>query len=436
MAVRGYNRCIKNHSYSLMPIIACGINHKTAPVALREQIVFSPEKIALYLNDLVTQENIREAVLLSTCNRSELYCVTDDVDKVTDWFCRQHPLPRAELIPLMYFYHDQAAIEHIMNVACGLDSLVLGESEILRQMKDVFSESCAAGAVDTLFNRLFQEVFAVAKEVRANTAIGACPVSVSSAAVKFVKNIYPAQLNQATVLLIGAGITVDLVARYLASHQPKRVLIANRSLKSAAALADKYQYEAVCLTELPQVLLEADIVISATGSATPIVTKQLLAAVKKAQFIIDIAVPRDVEPTAAELQNIHLYSIDDLKAIIQQNLRGREHAAEKAHEMIKQKSQYFMTWLNSLEMVATTIRAYRRQVENLCHAELAKAVRQLNRGDGPEQVLISFAHTLTNKLLHTPSVQLRQAGHAGRLEILQLAQELFAISEPKSGLVN
>lgn len=411
-----------------MPIIACGINHKTATVALREQVIFPPEKIGLYLNDLVTQENIREAVLLSTCNRSELYCVADDVEKVTDWFCRQHQLTQAEILPLMYFHCDQAAIEHIMNVACGLDSMVLGESEILRQLKDAFSESCAASTVGTLFNRLFQEVFAVAKEVRNNTAIGACPVSVSSAAVSFIKEIYPAHFNQATVLLIGAGVTADLVMRYLKAHSPQRVLLVNRSRQNAAVFAEKYQCEVICWTRLPEALLEADIVISATGSPMPIITKSMLAACYKPLFIMDIAVPRDVEPTVAELNHIHLHSIDDLKAIIQKNLRGREHAANKAREMVKQKSQDFVIWLNSLEMVATTIRAYRRQVEDLCRIELSKAKKQLSLGDDPTQVLDNFSHALANKLLHTPTVQLRQAGYEGRLEILQLAQELFAIS--------
>ncbi|MCD6039408.1 MAG: hemA [Gammaproteobacteria bacterium] len=418
-----------------MPIIVCGINHKTAPVALREQITFPPEKIALYLNDLLTQEDIHEAVLLSTCNRSELYCVAEDVERVTEWFCRQHPLTPMEILPLMYLYRDQAAIEHIMNVACGLDSMVLGESEVLRQMKDAFSESCAASTVGTLFNRLFQEVFAVTKEIRTTTAIGACPVSVSSAAVNFIKEIYPGQFNQATVLVMGAGVTADLVMRYLKSSLPHRILIANRSAQNAAILAKKYQCDYICLTKLAEALIEADIVISATGSPAPVILKSMLVSRKKSLFIIDIAVPRDVEPAVSELDFIHLYSIDDLKTIIQQNVRGREHAAEKAREIIKQKSHDFMMWLNSLDKVATTIRAYRNQVEDLCRIELSKAEKQLRRGDNPAEVLASFSHALTNKLLHTPTVQLRQAGHEGRLEILKLAQELFAISGPESELI-
>ena len=342
---------------------------------------------------------------------------------------QQHPLSCTDILPLVYAHCDQAAIEHIMNVACGLDSMVLGESEILRQMKDAFAESCAASAVGTLFNKLFQEVFAVSKEIRTSTAIGACPVSVSSAAVNFIKDSYPSSLKEATVLLIGAGGTIDLVMRYLKLHSPKRIVIANRSTQKAALLAEQYSCEIISLAELAGALADADIVISATGSPLPIITSSLLKARKKALFIVDIAVPRDVDPLVAELDFVRLYSIDDLKNIIQSNLRGREHAADKAREMIKQKSQDFMTWLVSLETVATTIRAYRHQVEELCRIELAKALKQLNRGDDPADVLASFSHALTNKLLHTPTVQLRQAGHEGRLELLQLAQELFAISD-------
>ncbi len=408
-----------------MPIIACGINHKTAPIELREKVVFSQEKLALYLQDLLANENIREAVLLSTCNRSELYCDSDDVHKITEWFCRHHQLTAAELLPAMYFYHDEEAVEHIMQVACGLDSMVLGESQILGQMKDAFSESCAAGTVGTLFNRLFQQVFAVAKEVRSNTAIGACPVSVSSAAVSFVKQHFSQSLTDANVVLIGAGVTIDLVIRHLESCQPRELTVVNRSIENTR----KYAAKQASMAQLPKVLAHADVVISATGSTLPVVTKAMLENCNRPIFIVDIAVPRDVETAVAELANVQLFSIDDLKSIIQQNMRGREHAAEKAREVIKQRTQDFMTWLRSLDLVATTIRAYRKQIEDLCDAELSKSLRQLQRGDDPVQVLTVFAHALTQKLLHTPTVQLRQAGFEGRIEILQLAQQLFAIPE-------
>jgi glutamyl-tRNA reductase len=412
-----------------MPIIACGINHKTAPVELREKIVFSQERLGLYLQDLSLNENIREAVLLSTCNRSELYCDTDDIDKITDWFCRHHQLTPDELKPVMYFYRHQEAVEHIMQVACGLDSMVLGESQILGQMKEAFSESCAAGTVDTLFNRLFQQVFAIAKEVRTNTAIGACPVSVSSATVSFIREYFSENLSTSNIVLIGAGITMDLVLRHLQPQSPKQITIVNRSVENAEELAKKYRVDSAPVIELSKKLATADIVISATGSTLPIVTKAMLGVRTKPLFIVDIAVPRDVEASVVEVESVSLYSIDDLKSIIQKNMRGREHAAEKAREVIRQRAGDFMVWLHSLDRVATTIRAYRKQIEDLCDGELSKSLRQLQRGDDPHQVLTFFARALTQKLLHTPTVQLRQAGFEGRMEVLQLAQQLFAITE-------
>ncbi|EKD54273.1 MAG: hypothetical protein ACD_60C00100G0010 [uncultured bacterium] len=417
-----------------MPIIACGINHKTAPIELREKVTFSEEKLPLYLQDLLTNENIQEAVLLSTCNRSELYCNADDINKIVDWFCRHHALSRAELMPAMYFYQDERAVLHIMEVACGLDSMVLGESQILGQMKEAFSESCAAGVIGTLFNRLFQQVFSVAKDVRTHTAIGACPVSVSSAAVNFIKEKKQQSLKEMTVLLIGAGATVDLVLRHLQTHFPKRILIVNRSSDHAKALAKKYSAEYMQFSELSSALQIADVVISAAGSTAPLVTESMLCSRQKSILIVDIAVPRNIETSVAKLEHVELYSIDDLKTIIQKNLRGREHAAEKAREVIEQRTHDFIAWLRSLDVVATTIRAYRKQIEDLCDAELLKSLRQLQRGDEPKEVLTLFARALSQKLLHTPTVQLRQAGFEGRLEVLQLAQQLFAIPELESEL--
>jgi glutamyl-tRNA reductase len=422
-----------------MPIIVCGLNHKTAPIALREQVVFPLEKLPLYLADLLAHANIREAVILSTCNRSELYCDADDAGLLIEWFCRQHQLSSNQLEPALYVYRDEQAVEHIMRVACGLDSMVLGESQILGQIKEAFSESCAAGAVGPLFNRLFQQVFAVAKEIRANTTIGACPVSVASAAVGLAKQVSP-DLNAATVLVIGGGDTVNLVLRHLRGNNMSRLIVVNRNSETAEALAKVYDAEVLPFTKLDKALTLADVVISATGSTLPIVSKIMMQTVvtarrEKPLAIIDIAVPRDVEASVAELAAVNLYSIDDLKTIIQNNLRGREHAAEKAREVIQKKSSEFIIWIASLDEMATTIRAYRKQIEDICLAEMAKATRQLNRGDDPVQVMTSFAHAFTNKLLHTPSVQLRQAGFEGRVDLLQLAQQLFAIPKIESELL-
>jgi glutamyl-tRNA reductase len=315
--------------------------------------------------------------------------------------------------------------------------MVLGEAQILGQLKDAFSESCAAGAVGTLFNRLFQQVFAVAKEVRTNTSIGACPVSVASTAVNLARQVFP-DFKNAAVLVAGAGATVDLVLRHLQAHGVTKLFIANRNLKNAALLAQKYPAKIFPFTRLSSALLHADIVITATGSTLPIMSRALIETVQAARaertlHIIDLAVPRDVEAEVATLSGVALYCIDDLKEMIQNNMRGREHAADKAREVIADKAAAFIAWIKSFDVVATTIRVYRKQIEDICLAEMAKAVQQLQRGDDAAQVLAAFAHGFTNKLLHSPSVQLRQAGFEGRFDILELAQQLFAIPHTEAG---
>jgi glutamyl-tRNA reductase len=412
-----------------MPIFACGINHKTAPIALREKIVFPAEKLALYLQDLLAHEEVKEVVLISTCNRSEMYCLADDDSHLFEWISRQFHISAEELRPVWYCYQDQDAVEYMMRVACGLESMVLGESQILGQMKEAFSESCAAGSIGPQFNRLFQHIFSVGKEIRTNTAIGACPVSIASAALSLAKQVSSKSIAESTVLLIGAGDTIQLVLRHLQTQLPKKLIIANRNFDNAIALAEKFSAESITFSGLPKALAEADVVISATSSPTPIVTQSMIHGSQQPLIIIDIAVPRDVDIAVADLPGVHLYSVDDLRNIIQHNLQGREHAAEKAQQVIKKRSSEFVAWLHSLDQVVTTIRAYRNQVENLCSTELGKASRQLQQGEDPMQVLANFAHALTNKLLHHPSVQLRQAGAEGRLELLELARELFAIPE-------
>lgn len=419
-----------------MPIIVCGLNHKTAPVELREQLFFSPEKLPLYLQDLLSQENIREAVLLSTCNRSELYCEANDTTQLVNWFCRQYSLPREQIESVLYCYQDQAAVVHLMQVACGLDSMVLGEPQILGQMKAAFSESCVAGVVGTLFHRLFQQVFNMAKEVRTTTAIGACPVSVASSAVALAKQCFSEGLKEKQVLVVGAGDTAQLILSHLQAHPTQKLSIVNRSLTNAVALAKQYAATAQTFAELLPLLQTVDVIFTATGGTQPVIQQQMLAGLQrhKPLYIIDMAVPRAVEASVADLPNVHLYSIDHLKAIIEQNRQGREHAAEKAHEMIAKQSHEFMTWFHSIEKVTNTIRVYRKQIEELCRIELGKAQKKLQRGDDAWQVLTGFSQSLTQKLLHTPSVQLRQAGFEGRFELLQWAQELFAISESEVDL--
>jgi len=411
-----------------MSIIVCGINHKTASIVLREKVFFAPDKLSLYLQDLLTSGTAREAVLLSTCNRSELYCEAEEASAIKKWFC--HPwLELSELKEALYIYEGQKAVEHMMQVACGLDSMVLGEPEVLGQVKTAFSESCTVGAIGSVFHRLFQQIFALAKEIRSTTTIGACPVSVASTTITLAKRLLPS-FAESKVLLLGAGDTIELILRYLQNSPVKKTWIVNRHKEKAEQLSQIYSGETGDFSQLVSILSQADVVITATGSIEPIVTADLLKEAlkfrKKPLFIFDIAVPRDVEADAAHLSNVKLYCIDDLKSIIQENQSHRQHAAEKAYEVIKKRSEDFIIHLASQDQVSDTIRAYREQIEAICEAELEKALRQLSHQEA-EAVLRQFAYTVTNKLLHIPSVQLRQAGSEGRLDILRLAKQLFAI---------
>ncbi len=421
-----------------MSIIVIGINYKTASIVVREKAYFSLDKIPLYLQDVLNRGALQEAVLISTCNRSELYAEVENANNIPsiyDWFCMQTQLLCGEDISsAIYLYRDEKAIAHIMQVACGLDSMILGEPQILGQLKAAYTESCAAAAVGTVLHRLFQQVFAVAKEVRTTTAIGACPVSVASAAVHFAKQ-HISDLTKTNIVLIGAGDTSKLLAQYLKTHSVHSITIVNRHEEKACLLAAEIHAQVETFEQLPQALSKADLVFSATGSVTPIIDKTMMNNVvaqrekKSPLLLIDIAVPRDIDANVAELTNIKLYCIDDLKNTIEKNRQGREHAANKAREMIYKKSHSLMEELKSIDKITHTIRAYRRQMENICHHELIKAKQQLRLGNDPTDVLDAFAYAFMKKLLHAPSVGLRQAGVEGRLDVLKLAKQLFAIPD-------
>jgi len=417
-----------------MSIFVIGFNFKTASIELREKVYFATDKLPLYLQDLLSSRLVHEAVLLSTCNRSELYCETDDMHAAYDWFCEQTSLPETKLKEAIYIYQDEAAIAHIMRVAAGLDSMVLGEPQILGQVKEAFSESCSAGAVGALFHRLFQQIFSIAKEIRTSTAIGACPVSVASAAAHFVRQQVK-DFAETNVAIIGAGATAELLLRYLSPYVHTPIELVNRNHDKAALIAKDYRVNVHPLMALRHILAKADVVFSATSSAIPVVNQMLMQEVMiqrqgRPIVLMDIAVPRDMEPSIADIPGALLYCVDDLKRIIEMNRKGREHAAEKAADMIRLKSAEFFAELQSIDKVAHTIRAYRGQIEGLCRAELSKAKQLLYQGADSTYVLESFAHAFTNKLMHAPSVQLRQAGVEGRFELLRFAKQLFSLPDP------
>ncbi|MCG6970482.1 MAG: glutamyl-tRNA reductase [Gammaproteobacteria bacterium] len=413
-----------------MSILAFGINHKTAPVDIREKVAFQPAQVIDALRDLTSRPHVKEAAIVSTCNRTELYCGLDrqNHEIITQWLSRYHNLSVDDLMPYIYAHPDQLAVRHALRVASGLDSLVLGEPQILGQMKDAYSTASSAGTLGNLLDRLFQHTFSVAKQVRTDTAIGASPVSVAFAAVSLARQIFTSFEDQ-TALLIGAGETIELTARHLHEIGIGRMIIANRTLERARSLAEEFNAYAISLPEIPSHLAEADIVISSTASPLPILGKGSVESALKIRkhrpiLMVDIAVPRDIESEVGNLSDVYLYTVDDLQEIIQEGLRSRQEAAEQAEEIIDTQVSHFMNWIRSLGAV-DTIRAVRENAEVKRDVELELALKQIAAGKDPEIVLKQFAHRLTNKLLHVPSTQLKQAGYDGRAELLKAARDLF-----------
>lgn len=416
-----------------MAIFAFGINHKTAPVDIREQIAFVPEKLPLALNDILSQSSASEAAIVSTCNRTELYCELNawENQDLIHWFENYHQLDHNTLSPYIYTYAEDDAVQHLLRVASGLDSMVLGEPQILGQIKDAYTTASRAGTIGRQLNRLFQHTFSVAKTVRTDTAIGSSPVSVAFAAVSLAKRIFT-QLADHTALLIGAGDTIELVARHLHEQQVKRMIVANRTVERANILAKQFNAEPIALSDMPSQLAHADIIISSTASPLPILGKGAVESALKARkhrpiFMVDIAVPRDIEPEVGELRDIYLYTVDDLQDVIEEGHQSRKAAAEQAEEIIVHETQHFIGWLRSLDAV-DTIRSYRNKAEQLRDETLEQAQRQLAAGKDPQQVLQEMARTLTNKLTHDASVQLNRAAYDGKNELLDFAQKLFNLN--------
>ncbi|MFZ1830896.1 MAG: glutamyl-tRNA reductase [Candidatus Competibacteraceae bacterium] len=417
-----------------MPLLALGLNHQTAPVGVRERVAFAPERLHPALRDLLDRGGAHEAAILSTCNRTELYCDLDDGDsrQVVEWLGDYHRLRTVDLWPYLYQHADGRAVRHILRVASGLDSLVLGEPQILGQVKAAYQAANSAGALGTRLERLFQHTFAVAKQVRTDTRIGASPVSVAFAAVSLAKQIF-ADLPRCTALLIGAGDTMELVARHLRENSIGRLIVANRTLERAHALAASFAGYAIALEEIPAHLGEADMVISATASPgfmleAPLVRRCLQQRRHQPMFMVDLAVPRDIDPATADLDDVYLYTVDDLKDIIQENLRSRQAAAAQAEEIIDSQVEHFMAWLRTQDSAAS-LRALRQRAEAVRDATLARAQRQLVQGKDPADVLNFLANTLTNKLMHLPCAGLREAAAQGDVKTLALIQNLYRLRD-------
>lgn len=420
-----------------MPLIALGINHRTAPVDIRERVAFPAERLPLALRELNDLPQVHEAAILSTCNRTEIYCglESNDTTALVDWLCAHHRLKPDQLKPYLYIHPEQEAVRHMFRVAAGLDSMILGEPQILGQMKTAYQGALDAGTLDTQLGKLFQHTFSVAKQIRTDTAIGASPVSVAFAAVSLARQIF-GDLSKQTALLIGAGETIELTARHLADHKVGRMIIANRTAERAHNLAAQFNGFAIALSEVPAHLIEADIVITSTASQLPILGKGTVERALKQRkhrpiFMVDIAVPRDIEAEVADLDDVYLYTVDDLQEVIQENLKSRQAAAEQAEEIIDVQCAHFLGWQRSLDAVST-IRDFRSQADVIRDDVLDKARQLLAQGKDPDQVLQFLAHTLANKLTHTTSANLRQAGYDGQAELILVARKLLGLNKRDS----
>jgi glutamyl-tRNA reductase len=417
-----------------MKLLALGLNHKTAPVEVRERLTFGPDIIAGALRDLTGRDGVREAVVLSTCNRTEVYCAIDDggEDTVRGWVGGFHGISPERVNPYLYAHAGRDAVTHLLRVASGLDSMVLGEPQILGQVKGAYQNACDCESTGKLLCRLFQHAFSVAKTVRTDTAIGNSPVSVAFAAVSLARQIF-SDLSKQTALLIGAGETIELAARHLRQNGIGRIIVANRTVERAHELASQFDGFAIALTEISNHLAEGDIVIASTASPLPVLGKGAVERALKARrhrpmFMVDIAVPRDIEPEVADLNDVYLYTVDDLQGVVDEGLRSRQEAAVQAEEMVAFHADEFMAWLRSLD-AAGLIQDYRQRAEQLRDEVLERALRQLESGKAPQDVLGFLAHTLTNKLLHAPSTRLRQAAREGEADILDAANELFQLDQ-------
>jgi glutamyl-tRNA reductase len=420
-----------------MAFVALGLNHLTAPLDLREKVAFAPEVTPQALSDLTRQPGVNEALILSTCNRTELYVeVEPGAEAVPQhWLSDHHRLTERRIDEFLYRHEGDAAVRHLFRVATGLDSMVLGEPQILGQVKDAYQAARSAGSLRAPMERLLQQTFAVAKRVRTDTRIGASPVSVAFTAVRLAERLFT-DLSEACVLLLGAGETIELAARHLTESNVRRLIVANRTLENAHALAQRFSAYAIGLADLPQHLAEADIVISSTASREPIISRSMIedalaARRRRPMFFVDIAVPRDIDPEIAGLDDAYLYTIDDLKQVIDENLRSRRAAAVEAEAIIELQVEHFQAWRRALEL-RNPLPALRRAAESQRDAVLEKARQLLASGRTPEQALEFLAQTLTNKLLHAPSANLRAAAQRGDADLLRAAEQLFDSGEERA----
>ena len=423
-----------------MTLTALGINHKTAPVALREKVAFTPDSLVSALASLKQIDGIEESVIVSTCNRTEVYVKgAGEAALLLDWLSAFHDVKREDIEQNSYLYQQEDAVKHVMRVASGLDSLILGEPQILGQIKQAFSDAKHSGTVGAEFERLFQHTFSVAKKVRSETEIGANAVSVAFAAVQLAKHICSA-VPKRSVLLVGAGETIELVAQHLKEQGVQRLAVANRTVARAENLAANLGADVLTLSQLPEHLHDFDIVISSTASQLPLIGKGMVEKALKQRrnmpmFLVDLAVPRDIESQVNELGDAYLYTVDDLQHIVEQNLASREMAAQDAEKIIDDQASVFLSWKQAQHSI-DLVRQYRQKGMASRDELVARAMNQLSEGRNAEDVVQELAYKLTNALMHGPTRVLRDAAHENNAALTQWlgqAMDLAGNGQDKEG---
>lgn len=411
-----------------MVFVACGLNYKTAPLAVREKVVVPLAMHDKLLTNLLSLPAMNEAAILSTCNRTELYCDTDKPEQIAPWLAYQHQLTPELLAPYLYIHHGHNGIRHTLRVASGLDSMMLGEPQILGQMKQAYQQACQLGTIKTNLRAVFQYIFSASKRIRNRSGIGGNPVSVAYAAVQLIGQSF-ARYEALRVFIIGSGETAALVAKYLHQQGVKDFLIASRTKDSTSQLATAFGGKALTISDIPQYLSHADVVISATACPLPFINKGLVEHALSQRgynpmFFLDLAVPRDIEAEVGALDGVQLYNIDDLQSMITKGMDERRSAALQAEQLIDCELNNYIRWHRSLH-AKEVICAYRNHMQNLAQEELQKAQGKLSAGYCKNEVLHEFCERLVNKLIHRPTIGLRQAALDGREELFDLAHYLF-----------
>ena len=442
-----------------MALVLVGINHNTANIEMREKVAFPPEIVESALAEIYALPQIAEVVIVSTCNRTEIYLdfaegdseapagdelsqnrqLVDRQAEIVAWLSKFHGLEVGGLEQCSYSYASEDVVRHLMKVSCGLDSMVLGEPQILGQIKSAYAVSKDQEVVAQSLGRAFEEAFSIAKQVRTDTAIGENPVSVAYAAVTLAERIF-SDLPSLSVLLIGAGRTIELVVKHLVEKGVSKIVVANRTLDNALEIANRFDAHGVLLSDMPEQLIKADIVVSSTNSQLPLLGKGAVErALKhrkhKPMLLVDLAVPRDIEAEVSEIADAYLYSIDDISDVIEDGVKSRADAAAQAKSIIERGVEDYRKALRSLNVVST-LRAFRDKADAIREKELERALKALEKGESAEAVVSSLARSLTQKLVHSPSVQMKKASAAGRDELLELTAELYELrseSKPSAG---